>query len=181
MLDEERVRGLRDPLLAFMRRRVRDPAQAEDLAQEVLLKLWAGLPSLSDHDRLQPFAYRIARNVLIDHYRTRRRATPLDEEEPPAPECELVEDENENQLVGTWLRAFIELLPPEKREAVWLADVEGLKQRKVAERLGLSLSGAKSRIQRGRAELREILEACCTIHVDARGNAIEWQKNDDCC
>lgn len=180
-LDDATARSLRDPLFAFIRRRVADRAIAEDMVQEVLLKLWAALPTLEDDQRLRPFAYRIARNAIADHYRARQRLDPLDDEDLPAFGDDADPDENDNALVGAWLRGFIDLLPTEKREAVWLADVEGLKQREVAERLGLSLSGAKSRVQRGRAELRDLLEACCRVETDRRGNAIDWRKRDDCC
>ncbi|MEO1483370.1 MAG: sigma-70 family RNA polymerase sigma factor [Myxococcota bacterium] len=169
---------LRKPLLAFIRRRVHNPDAAEDLVQEVLLKVWTGMATLRDEERLLPFAYRIARNAIVDHQRAHRRSEEFDEdaippsEEPPA--------DNDNALVGAWLRGFITLLSPEKRTALWLADVEGLKQREVATRLGISLSGAKSRIQRARIELRALLEACCEIELDSRGNAIDWRKQGCC-
>lgn len=171
--------SLRAPLLRFIRQRVRDPEAAEDLVQEVLLKVWSGLETLRDSERLVPFAYRVARNTVIDYQRARRAFEPIDESElqasPPA------EDDNNNALVGAWLRGFILLLPEEKRTALWLADVEGLKQREVADRLGMTLSGAKSRIQRGRAELRALLEACCEVETDSRGNAVEWRHRAECC
>ena len=79
------------------------------------------------------------------------------------------------------LRAFIELLPDTYREAVRLHEVEGLTQREVSDALGLSLSGAKSRIQRGRAELKRLLLDWCHIELDRRGNVVHVEARQRCC
>ena len=60
-----------------------------------------------------------------------------------------------------------------------LAEIEGLPQQEVADRLGLSLSGAKSRIQRGRAMLKDALERCCRFEFDRRGNLAECDPLPD--
>ena len=73
-----------------------------------------------------------------------------------------------------WLEEMVGQLPDGYREAVQLSEIEGLPQQEVADRLGLSLSGAKSRIQRGRAMLKEILDKCCRFEFDRRGNVLEY-------
>jgi len=77
-------------------------------------------------------------------------------------------------------------LPSPYREAITLTELEGRTQREAAQMLGISLSGMKSRVQRGRAKLRGMLEACCKVAVDARGKVIacEPRKGDEpkgCC
>lgn len=67
---------------------------------------------------------------------------------------------------------MIRSLPDGYREAVQLAEIEEQTQQDVADRLGLSLSGAKSRIQRGRAMLKDVLEACCSFELDGRGRVM---------
>jgi RNA polymerase sigma-70 factor (ECF subfamily) len=69
---------------------------------------------------------------------------------------------------------MIERLPGEYRQAVILVDLEGLAQQKAATQLGLSLSGMKSRVQRGRRQLKGMLEACCTIELDRRRGVIDY-------
>ncbi|MEM6732138.1 MAG: RNA polymerase sigma factor SigZ [Myxococcota bacterium] len=168
---------LREPLLAFIRKRVREEADAEDLVQKVLERMVRSFHTLEDTERLSAWSYRIARNVVADYYRAPGR-------EEPAPvddwldESELEQDPRENQMVGAWVRAFIEALPPKYREAVILSDVEGLTHAEVADRLGLSVSGAKSRVQRGREKLRALLARCCTVEFDAFGNVVDWKPRE---
>jgi RNA polymerase sigma-70 factor (ECF subfamily) len=60
-----------------------------------------------------------------------------------------------------------------------LAEIEGLSPQAVADRLGLSLSGAKSRIQRGRGMLTGVLEQCCDFEADGRGNVMDYDPRPD--
>jgi DNA-directed RNA polymerase specialized sigma24 family protein len=75
-----------------------------------------------------------------------------------------------------WVRDVIEALPGTYREAVRLSELDGLSGREVAERLGLSVSGAKSRVQRGRALVKQALDACCRFDFDRRGNLLGWER-----
>jgi RNA polymerase sigma-70 factor (ECF subfamily) len=74
---------------------------------------------------------------------------------------------------------LIRQLPQPYREAVMLSEIEGLRQWEVADRLGVSLSAAKSRIQRGRALLKEALDRCCVFNFDTRGNLIDLDPKPD--
>lgn len=163
-------------LLQFILRRVGDGALADDLLQEVFLRVHERLPSLKDDTRVGAWVYRIARNVIADHFRRVRPSEPPDELT-----AEIPNDDNENLVVGSWLRNMIDDLPPDYREALTLAEVDNLTQREVAERLGLSLSGAKSRVQRGREQLRRMLARCCHVELDTRGNAIDYTPKPGCC
>jgi RNA polymerase sigma-70 factor (ECF subfamily) len=78
-------------------------------------------------------------------------------------------------VVG-WLPELIDDLPATYRDAVRLHEIEGLSQQAVADRLGLSLSGAKSRVQRGRERLRAELERCCSFELDRRGNVLDYER-----
>ena len=71
-------------------------------------------------------------------------------------------------------------LPPAYRRAVTLAELEGLTQREVASSLGLSLSGAKSRVQRGRQMLAESLQDCCRVEFDRRGGIADYTCGTGC-
>lgn len=163
-------------LRKYIQRRVGDPSTTEDLLQEVFLRIHRQLPQLQDDVRLSGWVYRITSNLITDHYRSRKPT--LEPVELPAPPQE---PDNINQEVGTWLRFMIETLPETYRDAVRMVEVEGLSQAEVAAQLGLSLSGAKSRVQRGRKQLRDTLDRCCHVEFDARGNALDYQPRADCC
>lgn len=172
-------RDLREGLRRFVARRVRDEALAEDLVQEVFLRIHEHIGELRDAAAIAPWAYRIAQSVVVDHARRRRPTAPLDDAAEPV----AAEDEggNINEEVAGWLRPMIGVMPPEYAEALVLTELEGLTQRELAERLGLSLSGAKSRVQRGRRMLEDLLRACCTFEVDARGNVLDARRRRDAC
>jgi RNA polymerase sigma-70 factor (ECF subfamily) len=158
-------------LRRFIRRRVPDDHVADDLLQETFVRIHRSIGQLSDADRLTSWVYRIARNVIHDEYRrTGRDAVPLegiDVTADPAPA-----DRAACNPCGWW-DELIRQLPDEYRTAVELAEIQGLSQQEVADRLGLSLSGAKSRVQRGRRMLRDELNQCCEFHFDRRGNLLE--------
>lgn len=161
---------LRADVRRFMARRV-EPGALDDLLQEVFLKVHESAGELRDVDRLAPWLFRIARNVVIDHLRKRRTRTHAsleDADEPAAPEPEI----NFNQEMAAWFRPMMGLLPEEYRVALELTEIEGLTQRELAERCGLSLSGAKSRVQRAKHLLEGVVRACCDFEVDVHGNFV---------
>lgn len=166
--------ALRQGLRRYVARRVR-PEHVDDLVQDVLLRMHERAADLDDEARLPGWAFRIAQSVVADHFRKRRpeRPSDLDDVELPA---EADEAGNVNEVVAGWLGPMLALLPAEYEEAVRLVDVEGLSQRDYAERAGLSLSGAKSRVQRGRRMLEEVVRACCVLETDARGNVIGYER-----
>ncbi len=155
-------------LRRFIRRRVADDHVADDLLQETFVRVHRGVGTLREEDRLAAWVYRIARNVILDHHRRATGPAALGDadpaDEPGDPLCTL-------RCRGAgWLDEMIRSLPDGYREAVQLAEIEGLSQQAVADRLGLSLSGAKSRVQRGRAMLKDVLDQCCRFEFDVRGN-----------
>lgn len=171
-------RQLSADLRRFLRRRVADDHTAEDLLQETFVRIHRSLSTLKESDRLAGWVYRIARNVLHDHQRRKANAgMTLD-----AAESVEEGDDREEKLrrqASQWLHEFIGQIPEGYREAVLLSEIEGLPQQEVATRLGLSLSGAKSRIQRGRSLLKEELERCCTFELDRRGNVVDYEPRPD--
>jgi RNA polymerase sigma-70 factor (ECF subfamily) len=159
-------------LRRFIRRKVSDDHVADDLLQETFVRVHRGLPTLQEADRLAAWVYRIARNVINDHHRQgARTALPLADDP--------VEEVDERSCcspssAGEWLGEMIRQLPDGYRQALQLSEIDGLPQQEVADRLGLSLSGAKSRIQRGRVMLKGLLEECCHFEFDRRGNVMGY-------
>lgn len=164
-------------LRRFIRRRVADDHVADDLLQETFVRIHRRIDALSDENRLAAWVYRIARNVVNDHYRRdAAAAVPLaeihvaEEADPLAPL---------RAGASVWLEELVRQLPETYREAVQLAEIDGLSQQQVAERLGLSLSAAKSRVHRGRAQLKQVLDRCCDFRFDRRGNLVDIDPKPD--
>jgi RNA polymerase sigma-70 factor (ECF subfamily) len=176
-------RALSDELHAFLRSRVPSQADADDLLQDVFVRVLDKVGALRDADRIGPWVYQIARNALTDFYRRRSRiATQPVTEESAIDLPEPTGDGNHNQAIGHWLSSMIDRLPATQRKAVRMYELEGIPQVEIAQRLNVSLSGAKSRVQRGRVQLEKLLRGCCQLELDRRGNVIECEPNaaDDC-
>ncbi|MFI5335767.1 MAG: RNA polymerase sigma factor SigZ [Opitutales bacterium] len=165
-------------LRAFIRRRVRDDALADDLAQETLLKVYRSRAALRDDTRLEAWLFQIARGTIIDHYRRQRPQVDLPAtiaDEPPDEAAAL-----HARLLPS-LQRFLGELPPAYREPVRLAEIEGLPHARIALRLGLSLTAVKSRVRRGRALLRTKLQACCRFEFDRLGQVINFERRQLLC
>jgi len=167
---------LSSDLRRFIRRRVSDDHVADDLLQETFVRVHRNVDRVEKADRLAAWVYRIARNVIHDHHRKAAGAVALaDSDQHEADE----DDEGCRCSDVQWLGELIQSLPDGYREAVQLAEIEGLSQQEVGARLGLSLSGAKSRIQRGRAMLKDALDRCCRFEFDRRGNLMDYEPRPD--
>ena len=166
-------RELHERVLGFVARRVRSREDAEDIAQEVMLRIHRHSGDLEHADRMVAWVYRIAANAIADHYRRpARRELPAgqatDVPEPAAPDwSEPEQDELRRELAGC-LAPLIERLPPIYRQALELTELDGVTQVGAAAELGLSVSGMKARVQRARRQLRELLLECCHVELDSR-------------
>jgi RNA polymerase sigma-70 factor (ECF subfamily) len=165
----------RSRLYAYVRARSRSADDAEDILQEVFVKIHQRIETLNDDARLTSWLYRVTHNTIVDYYR-KRRATPVPNP-PERPACYDDEGPTPEQTLAPFLRELLDGLPKPYREALQLTEVEGLTQQEMGCRLGLSTSGAKSRVQRGRAMLREKLIDCCDIELDARGYVVEFSSH----
>ncbi len=152
----------------FIRSRVSDPVAAEDILQDVFVRIQKRLDQLRDPAKLQGWLYLIARNAVIDYYRSRRETVELPESLPTEPSS----DDSEVEALQAAFGRMIYSLPEPYRDALVLTELEGLTQQELAERVGISLSGAKSRVQRRRALLKDLLDQCCSFEFDRRGKVI---------
>jgi len=168
------------PLQQFIRRRVSDEVTAEDVLQDVFLKIHQRVETLKDVKRLESWIYQITRNAIIDSYRSSRPTTTLEAAEVLVMPEELPDDDVVSELLPC-VRAMVKSLPELDRQALVLTEYQGLTQRELAERLGLSFSGAKSRVQRARQKLKQQLLDCCHFELDRRGKVIDYQPHCNCC
>jgi RNA polymerase sigma-70 factor (ECF subfamily) len=156
----------------YIARRVA-PADVDDVLQDVLLRMHRGLGALRDDDRLTGWMYRIAHSAIAERGRDLRRHPVAAQPELADAPTEPAPDRTAAEALARCLTIFVARLPSPYREAITLVELEGMTLRAAAEAMGVSVSGAKSRVQRGRARLREMIEACCDIAVDARGGVTD--------
>jgi RNA polymerase sigma-70 factor, ECF subfamily len=155
--DPDRWRSIDAALHGFFHTKVADPQARADLVQDVLLRMHERRDQLRDEDRLEAWAFRVARNALVDHYRRRHPSEELAELAEPEPEP----TNRSGEILGAWLRTRIEQLPESYREVLELTEVRGLSQREAADTLGVPYSTLKSRVQRSRLVARGAARLLC--------------------
>jgi RNA polymerase sigma-70 factor (ECF subfamily) len=164
-------------LKRYILKQVQEEANAEDILQDVFLKIHTHISELRDFEKLQSWIYQIARNVITDYYRVNRLTTDLTEVAyvPEDPFDDVVSD------LLPYIKKLVDSLPYDYRQALILTEYEGLTQKELAERLGISISGAKSRVQRAREKVKLMLLDCCHFQFDKLGRIIDYEPNCDCC
>ncbi len=184
---EELWQLVHDGLRAFIAKRVNDHGHVDDILQDVFLRVHRQMDSVNDPRRVVSWIYQITRNAIIDHYRKPGR-----QREVPAglsAELEVLNEvsetfadtaEHRTELAGC-LRPMIEQLSKDYRDAITLVELQGLTQRAAASQMGISLSGMKSRVQRGRKQLKQMLDDCCLIELDRRGGVVNYRTRASGC
>ncbi|MEM1024601.1 MAG: sigma-70 family RNA polymerase sigma factor [Myxococcota bacterium] len=172
-------------LRAFLRARVRDEALAEDILQSSLLKAHRHLQNGALPESPRAWLHQIARNTLIDSSRAEKSRRGLSEayaveatEDPPAHDWVSLEEADASALAAQIIPLFVARLPEPYRQALELTELGGLSQAEAAAREGVGLSAMKSRVQRGRRQLREELERCCAFELDVRGRVQSAQPHE---
>ncbi len=162
-------------LARFIRSRVTEEA-VDDLLQDVFMRIHSRLDSLNDDAKLESWLYQITRNAITDYYRSQRKTEDLHEwiEQPPPEEADTIRKE-----LSACLEPMIQELPDKYRHAIQLSELENKTQQEVAEQEGISLSGAKSRVQRGRAILKDILEDCCQFELNQQNQILSYEKKKE--
>lgn len=167
-------------LRPFVARRV-SPVEIDDVMQDIFIRMQRGLPALRDEDRFTSWLFQIARSSIAEHMRARQRhRLPDGETDEPAMEPD-EDDRAAVRSLASCVTVFVAALPSPYREAVTLVELEGLTAREAADMAGISVSGMKSRVQRGREQLRRMFEQCCEIALDARGKVTEFTPRGPRC
>jgi RNA polymerase sigma-70 factor (ECF subfamily) len=165
----------KNELAAFIRSKVKDKTEAEDILQEVFIKIHLHLKSLSHRQHLKAWVYQIARNVVWDHYRKQKYFASPDQ-------IVQVPEEAYEKYNGSLncLGSFISKLPEKYRQAVILSDLKQIEQTRLAVKWNISYSAAKSRVQRARQMLRKYFSECCNIIHDKYGHIISHEPKSNC-
>lgn len=184
----EMYEGLR----AFISRRISNEADVDDLMQEVFLRVHQRLDSLKELTRVTGWIYQIVRHAIVDYYRVqgKRQDRPMGlgaelEKNRPVPllsirgASEL--EGHARQEISACVRPLIAQLSQEYRDALIMVELEGQSQSMAAQKIGLSLSGMKSRVQRARKQLKRLLHSCCLIQLDQRKSVASFSRRTSKC
>ena len=161
---------MNDRLTNFVNGKIKNPDLTKDIVQDVFLKVFTKFDTLKNKEKLVSWIYQITRNEIISHFRKLKFDASSDDIE--------AEDISENSLTSELthcISPFINSLPEKYKQAIIMADIENVPQKEMAERLNISYSGAKSRVQRGRELLKSSYDQCCAISTDVYGDVIDYK------
>lgn len=174
-LTEQTYIDFKNDLKLFINSRVGDSDAAEDILHDVFIKVHSNMDKLRDSEKLSSWIYQIARNTINDFYRSKKPAVDISK-------IDLAEKDNEVKAsvkLEKSVRSFISKLPAIYREAIVLTEYKGMTQTELAEKLKLSVPAAKSRVQRARKMLKDMLLKCCHFEFDKFGTIIDYHSK--CC
>lgn len=170
----------RNRIKGFIVKRINNEADAEDVLQNVFCKIHQNIADLKDPDKLYPWVFQTTRNAIVDFYHEQKLKTNSADELLSEIAFETSEKDVEEEVLQ-WLEPMVAELPEKYREALLLTDIQGLTQKDLSEKLNISLSGAKSRVQRAREKLRENLLACCHLEFNRAGQIVEYKQQIEVC
>lgn len=168
------------PLKSFIKKHVHRDQDAEDILQDVFYKILKHMKDLNETEKLYAWVYRITKNAIADFYRAQKETVCI-EDLPDEIFSEDKDEVNVNDEIGQCLVAMIEHLSDKYKEAIVLTEFKNLTQKEMADRMGLSVSGAKSRVQRARMKLKVMLLDCCQLDFDRLGNVVDYKHKCENC
>ena len=172
---EKEIEQLYKPLYYYIQKRINNQLDAEDLTQEVFYKLYN---SKSDKvENVKSWVYSIAKNSIIDYYRKKKRFT--EEVEDIFIQEELSNKDAVNEL-SNCIAPFINQLPTDYISIMKLSEIDNLSQKEIAEKFDMNYTTVRSKIQRGRVKLKELISNCCTVIQGGKGGIIDFKKKNDC-
>jgi RNA polymerase sigma-70 factor (ECF subfamily) len=172
-------------LRSFVARRIENPADVDDIVQDIFVRIHERIDSVEHDERVPAWIYQIARNSIVDYYRAPRRRR-----ERFGADAEIngvhaedgdFDDASAVEELAQCLTPLLDRLTPAYRAALELTEFDGLTQREAAAAQQISVSGLKSRVQRGRRQLHDLLRACCEIELDQRGGVISYMTRESTC
>lgn len=152
-------------------------ADVDDLLQEVFIKALRQGENWQTVAQPRAWLFEVTRNTFIDHLRSAHRHLPLPDDLDSWPEKAEGEDEGVvtvDSLAQACLPRVLAELNAQDREAIELCDLQGMAQADFARLKRLSLSAAKSRIQRARQRMRERMTTACQVHFDETGRVDDF-------
>jgi RNA polymerase sigma-70 factor (ECF subfamily) len=166
-----------EKLLSFIKQKVGNDV-ADDVLQDVFVKIHTQLDSLKENQKLESWLFQVTRNTIIDYHRSKKitEALPVWLEQKSSEDEDIIHKE-----LSSCLEPMVKILPDKYKKAIQLSELEGKTQSEVAKLEGISLSGAKSRVQRGKKLLKEILNNCCQIELNHNNQPISYERKEQKC
>jgi RNA polymerase sigma-70 factor (ECF subfamily) len=162
---------------AFLHSKVSNPADVDDLLQDISIKTFAGLAKLDDHSKVQSWLFQTANRTIIDFYRKNSREKNLHPDDLWYSE----DDAETHHALERCVEPFIAALPKQTAQLLTAIDIQGQSQKEYAAAHGLSYSTLKSQVQNGRSALRSVFENCCHLTLDTYGNISDYRSKTDGC
>jgi len=167
-----------DKLFAFIKSKVSDHFIAEDLLHDVFVKILSKLDTLEERGKMESWIYQITRNTVTDYYRTNTNESKL----ANFTITPKINEAEETRLeLSSCLLHMINQLPDKYRIAIQLSEIEGEKQKEIARLENITLSGAKSRVQRGRVLLKKILLSNCQLDLNSKNQITDSSPKKQNC
>lgn len=174
-----------DQLKAYIVKRMADSSIADDILQEIFIKIHESIHSIKDETKICAWVFQIARNTINDYYR--KHKTKLSEvqilsntELNAIDETDSKLEDNPTEHLASGLQDMINSLPEKYAQALNMVEIQGLSQIQLSQKLNISVSGAKSRVQRGRQMLKDSLMNCCHYEFDKYGTIISYHPIKCC-
>jgi RNA polymerase sigma-70 factor (ECF subfamily) len=156
-------------LRGWARHRLNNPTDVDDLLQDLFLKVLRHGERFCSVHNARAWLFEVARNTLADRLRVARHTVELPDDLPsPVEETAVVDT-----LTGCLPRVLSEL-DTEDSDAITLCDLQGMAQADYARAKGLSLSSAKSRIQRARLRMKARMTVACRVQLDDAGHVLDF-------
>ena len=176
---EEIWSGIENKLLKFIFSKVKDESAAKDILQEVFIRMHSNIGSLKDQTKIHSWIYSITRNLITDYFRkSKSKSFNITESD------EITEESDIDEIMSETVQDMIKMmnqLSPEYCEALCLTEIQGMSTKEYSIKIGISYSGAKSRVQRARALLKDALMNCCHYEFDKYGTVIAFHPIACCC
>lgn len=169
---------LSESLFAFISKRISSREDAEDILQNVYIKLHQNIHTLRDEEKIISWMYQVTRNTINECYRKcyKIKTTEFEEEYNNEVELSCCEEGNLNEEILKTMVNFMGLLPDNSREILEMFELEKLTHKEIAAKLGISENTSKSRVKRAKEKLKKLLYDCCLFEADKYGNIIDYKE-----
>ena len=159
----------------FIKSKVNSDDDAKDILQNVFIKVHSNIHKLKEEEKLKSWLFSITRNSINDFWKNNK----YKELEPIS---EIEEDENNwTSYFETCLSSMIKELPYKYQEAIILSEINNKSQKEIAQKLNLTHSAIKSRVQRGRKLLKDNFDECCNLQINKSGQIVSGDLEMEHC
>lgn len=159
----------------FLLSKIKNEEVVDDILQDTFIKIHTKLDALQDNKKLKSWVFTIARNTMLDYFRTNKLDAEFQEYNTQ------IEEEPKSHDEKDCLYGIIKRLPKKYRDPLFLADIKGKKQTEVANQLKLPIPTARSRIQRARKLIAKGYMECCDFKMNQKGHLVgEVKDKEDC-